>query len=137
MGNNKELEVSQTIGHALKKNSSLVHLDLSYNYFNTKECEIIGNELNSNHSLLGIHMLGNNCRVNAKGFVIPTEGKSGIESAHFFQRGVASDKLAGHPEEDINCWICEKWVEMTIKWVPKLSGPADSDPIFLHLECDE
>lgn len=34
------------------------------------------------------------------------------------------------------CWICEGWNEIKFEWIPGISGDADSEPIFLHLDFD-
>ena len=40
-------------------NKTLVHMDLSHNNFSKQDCEIIDEGLKENHTLLGIHMVGN------------------------------------------------------------------------------
>jgi hypothetical protein len=34
------------------------------------------------------------------------------------------------------CWICEGWNEIKFEWIPGVSGEADSEPIFLHMDFD-
>ncbi|CAG9313733.1 unnamed protein product [Blepharisma stoltei] len=138
MGRYENSDVGQAISKALRINSILKHLDLSYNYFSEEECKIIGQGLSENHDLLGIHMLGNDCYIDSRGFIIPTAYSGKIEQGHFFHRILGKDKNKS-PQRggfSMNCWICEKWMEMIFAWIPGRSGAAKEDPIFLHLECD-
>mmetsp|Transcript_30830 Transcript_30830/g.30481 ORF Transcript_30830/g.30481 Transcript_30830/m.30481 type:complete len:118 (-) Transcript_30830:539-892(-) len=114
MGRYENSDVGQAISKALRINSILKHLDLSYNYFSEEECKIIGQGLSENHDLLGIHMLGNDCYIDSRGFIIPTAYSGKIEQGHFFHRILGKDKNKS-PQRggfSMNCWICEKWVEM-------------------------
>jgi len=58
-------------GEVFKHGNTLFHLDLSYNSFNVDECEAIAEGLQSNHTLFGIHLVGNEATVDDMGFVIP------------------------------------------------------------------
>ncbi|CAG9324752.1 unnamed protein product [Blepharisma stoltei] len=137
MGRYENLDVAQAISKALRINTVLRHLDLSHNNFKEEECKTIGEGLSENHDLLGIHMLGNDCYIDSKGFIIPTAYSGKLEQGHFFHR-ILESKKNKPPQKGItmNCWVCEKWVEMAFIWVPGRSGEAKTEPIFLHLECD-
>jgi hypothetical protein len=63
-------DVAMTIAHSLERNETLLHLDLSQNNFTTCQLEVIAEGLKENHSILGLHMEGNNCSVDPRGFVI-------------------------------------------------------------------
>ena len=63
-----------------------MHLDISYNYFSKNECEVIAELLSSNHTILGLHAIGNDCIIDSKGFMIPTEFTGKIQQSHFFRR---------------------------------------------------
>ena len=43
----------------IENNTELRHIDLSFNSLDDLECETIGKSLESNHTILGIHLLGN------------------------------------------------------------------------------
>ncbi len=62
-------------GHEKRlKDKTLVHLDLSNNYFGKKDAISIGASMEQNHSIYGFHFQGNVGYVDAKGFlVIPEE----------------------------------------------------------------
>ena len=135
IGKNNDLEVAQTISKALKSHKNLQHLDMSFNYLVKSECLAVAEGLKENKTLLGIHMLGNECTVDSKGFVIEVCGAPRVEQGHFFRRIIEKPNYKCK-SEIVNCWVCENWVEMNFKWTPGTSGDAKSHPIFLHLECD-
>lgn len=66
----------------------MLHVDFSNNGFAAPEIEVIAEGLKDNHTILGIHMIGNEASTDAQGFVTPLlnpdklpEGK-----AHIFTR---------------------------------------------------
>jgi len=52
-------------------NGILRHVDLSYNCLDAKECEIFAEAIHDNHTLWGLHMMGNECVVDSMNFVKP------------------------------------------------------------------
>jgi hypothetical protein len=48
-----------------------LHVDFSNNDFSAAEVEVIAEGLKENHSILGIHMMGNEATTDAFGFVTP------------------------------------------------------------------
>lgn len=56
------------MGEAVNK-GILRHLDLSYNSMDKNECEIFGKLIENNHTLWGLHMMGNECVVDSLGFI--------------------------------------------------------------------
>ncbi|CAG9317234.1 unnamed protein product [Blepharisma stoltei] len=136
LGRNHNIEAASALSHAIQTNTTLLHLDISYNSFTSKECEELTNGLNQNHTLLGLHVYGNSCTINSRGFLTPTSTNNNFENSHHFRRMTHFDAQAHKKEERLNCWICEKWEEVTIRWIPGVSGTLE-EPIFLHLECDE
>lgn len=46
-------------------------MDMSHNNFDSRELDIMEVGLKDNHSILGIHMIGNECEINALGFMKP------------------------------------------------------------------
>lgn len=66
-------------------NQTLLHVDFSNNDFAAPEIEVIAEGLKENHTILGIHMIGNEATTDAQGFVTPLvnasklpEGKSNV-----------------------------------------------------------
>lgn len=65
---------------ALEKNKKLIHIDLSFNNFKAPDIHKmgkfrlrsnngIGESFKSNHTILGIHMMGNDAKVDELGFM--------------------------------------------------------------------
>lgn len=50
-------------------NTSLMHVDLRHNNLNSQEIEIISQGLANNHTILAIHLLGNEGEADTQGFV--------------------------------------------------------------------
>jgi hypothetical protein len=53
------------------KNHSLLHLDISHNNFRPEDSEVMADGLVENHTLLGLHALGNSAEMDHLGFMIP------------------------------------------------------------------
>lgn len=54
----------------LVKNKSLVHLDLSSNFFTLQDCKAIAEAIAKNHTIYGFHFRGNYGWVDARGFLV-------------------------------------------------------------------
>lgn len=130
MSRNLSPEDLQIISKTLSIQRSLRHLDLSSNYLTEESCKVIGEGLSSNHDILGIHMAGNDCTVDSRGFIIPNKYVSKVEQGHFQARIMGGKKIKSHGQ--INCWLCEKWIE--IKFDFKCEP---TEPVCIHLECDD
>ena len=52
-----------------KKNKTLIHVDISYNSIRLNDMSMIGESLVQNHTILGIHIMGNEGEVDKKGFI--------------------------------------------------------------------
>lgn len=137
MGNNETTELAYAISDALANNKRLSHLDLSYNYFNKKESDTIAKGLKSNHTIYGLHMLGNECALDSRGFIVSRT----IADGHFTNQPMEFRRIIDEPAYsnrsfNSNCWLCDKWVEYTFYWRSGASGAAESEPLFLHLDVD-
>ena len=55
--------------HNLFKAGVLKHIDISYNQINHLECFKLGTLIKENHSLLGLHMNGNEAFLDPFGFI--------------------------------------------------------------------
>lgn len=51
--------------------STLFHLDITHNAFTAEECSTLANGLLHNHTLFGLHMVGNDATIDDLGFVVP------------------------------------------------------------------
>ena len=130
MNRNLDEQTTRRISEIIRNLPKLRHLDLSSNYLGSNSCEILAKGLEDNHSILGIHMLGNDCRVDARGFLHPDNYVSKVEQGHIKNR-IFAEKKSKHLSVN-NCWLCEDWVEMEFEW----TGEA-SEPVCIHLECDD
>lgn len=132
MGREDSLEVTKAMGEALNTNTKLMHLDISYNHFTIGECKLLGEGLLNNHTILGLHVEGNCCTLDSRGFLLPTSSELKGDSGHYFKRMIGSPKYIHHHVLQ-NCWVCEQWIEVKFN---HNSDEQDLDPIFIHLECD-
>ena len=146
LGKDPSSETLNSLSHLFGENTSLKHFDLSNNYFNVEECEQLATSICANHTILGIHMEGNDCRVDAQGFLHPVlEKRKDIES-HISHRLLSPKRVY---YEDKTCWICDKWQAVTLEWSIEsvawnrrlkhiaTERRASIQPVFVHLDIDE
>lgn len=50
---------------------ALFHLDLSYNGFDAEDCATMAAGIASNHTLFGLHLVGNEAAIDDSGFIVP------------------------------------------------------------------
>lgn len=123
----------------------LLAQDISHNKIRPDDCKAIATALEDNHTLWGIHALGNGrCEIDSKGFVTEGSGDGlfavGTEQLECRINGVKMVVLNTETEDARikrinNCWICEGWNETLFEW-PKEAGKDGSEPVYLHLESD-
>lgn len=111
----------------LQSDSHLRHLDLSFNYLSSDLCQAIGAGLSHNHVLIGLHMIGNYCEIDGRGFVKSSERCEKMGNGVILQR-----ILKKKPGVGTKCWICDKWVEITLT----ISDPKIPTPCFVHFEFE-
>jgi hypothetical protein len=72
--------------------------------------------LEFNHVLQGMHVEGNHCEYNSKGFLVPEKKENILINV----MGTRIKRLHGtKPAEKTlceNCWICGGWRAVTIEW---------------------
>jgi len=61
----QKINIGADFSLMFKENKTLLHMDLSHNNFNKQDCEVIDEGLKENHSLYGIHMVGNEVNTNS------------------------------------------------------------------------
>lgn len=116
----QQRNVAKAISDMLERNSSLTHLDLSHNQLNTIDCTSISEGLSKNHSLLGLHMTGNQSKTDAYGHLVPDAQAWPLESAHSMTRIIGSlSRVVGREQWTLRnaCWICGCWREINFKFV--------------------
>ncbi len=62
---------------AIGDHPALTHLDFSNACLGLPECTLLGAALARNHTIMGLHMAGNKCSVNPRGFI---DGACGVVS---------------------------------------------------------
>ncbi len=99
-----------------KENKTLIHMDLSHNGFKKTEIDVMSEGLKANHTILGLHMLGNDLSTNSQGFLTEREDNPG--ASHIMTRIEPSLETGTLSKEKSmmkigsNCWICEGWTQM-------------------------
>jgi len=96
-----------------RANKTLIHIDLSHNNFKKNDCESMEQGLEDNHTLLGIHMIGNEVNTNSKGYFKDQAADPSL--SHVISRikptlttgTLTKQKL--EMKATSNCWICEGW----------------------------
>ena len=130
------------------KNIELVHLDISYNNINAVDAKAISEHIKDNHTILGIHVDGNDMWVDELGFVYPVE-KSKYKQNHFAQSQIFYRITNDHPlahsniinvqklRSKNNCWICEGWREIKFHYKPNnYEGDLEKAYVRLHLNFE-
>lgn len=140
MGADPEMRAAKKIAELVSTHEQLVHFDISNNFFEKEECQLIAEGLCSNHSILGLHVAGNNAEVDALGFMKPTDTLH-ITSQVLWgrmpvKRSFVSKKLVGISASG-KCWICEGWREVSFTWVNTDPTLIDPEPVYLHLSTDD
>ena len=100
----------------------LLHLDISHNNIGYFDCKQIEKDVKYNHSILGIHVDGNNMYIDELGFIHAVD-KIDYEKNYFAYSQIFYRIDNEHPliKSNIlnvkkirgknNCWICEGWRE--------------------------
>ena len=101
----------------------LVHLNISYNNLSYEDCQLISEESKTNRGILGMHVEGNEMKIDPLGFIHPIQKEQ--KSRNYYSKTQISydyenlkdmPKLLLSPINQIrgrsNCWICECWKEV-------------------------
>eukprot|EP00419_Tripos_fusus_P048195 CAMPEP_0172819810 /NCGR_PEP_ID=MMETSP1075-20121228/14845_1 /TAXON_ID=2916 /ORGANISM="Ceratium fusus, Strain PA161109" /LENGTH=1000 /DNA_ID=CAMNT_0013660399 /DNA_START=94 /DNA_END=3093 /DNA_ORIENTATION=- len=71
IGSFNGLAAGKAIGAVLRNSGTLYHCDLSYNSMDASTCAFIAEGLKDNHSLYGLHVVGNAVSMDPDGFLTP------------------------------------------------------------------
>jgi hypothetical protein len=129
-----------------EQNTTLLHVDMSNNLLNASEMQSISDGLQFNHTILGIHLVGNEAEVDTKGFVKADKNVS-LTHASLYTRispSLAQGKITNTQllqlKVSSNCWLCEGWTEVRFEYRPGVSDDTPEidpeKPIYLNLESD-
>ena len=125
IGLSRNKAFSHKLAETFTTQENLVHLDLSHNQLKKEDCSIIAQGLAQNHSLWGFHILGNEGRIDAKGFLTAEKERApglSLAAEHLTHRinGRRMVTLHQNPitreSSSDNCWICEGWNETLFEW---------------------
>lgn len=129
----QDSQIGTTIAAAFRKHPSLYHVDLSHNQLSEEDCAAVNHGLSDNHSIAGIHMQGNDAKVDALGFVNPKGGCSVPSEAHVFVRILGESQASGMWRPTTNCWLCEGWSEVEFLYSP---CQVSTLSVYLHLSFE-
>ena len=123
-------EFAKELGEYFKEEGvDLIHLDISHNNINQIDSAYISEEVKSNHTILGIHVDGNEMTIDELGFIVPLtkdlrDDKSCANSQIYYK--IDRENFIKTKINNIrkiraknNCWICEGWKE--IEFIYKIS----------------
>ena len=108
-----KFSVSDTEGYLkkfalyFKRDTSLIHLDMSHCGFTVEDCELLNKGLKFNKTILGIHMTGNDSGIDHQGY-LGTEPEP-CSSSHIMSRLTNELEMGTKRQLGSNCWICEGW----------------------------
>ena len=123
-----------------------MHIDFSFWGFTIDDCNNLNVGLSENHSILGIHMLGNQCGIDSKGYfsrsiIPPTQSTLHSKVVSTLHAGEVDSKNLDL-QKWANWWIWEGWIPITFKYEHSKSNCAhlrfnSEDEILLHLSIDD
>lgn len=104
MGNDKLHKTFSVLSDCLAQNESLKHFDISNNYITNEESKDVSKGLHFNHTILGFHIEGNHCSLDALGFMHPNNKTFKEKCNHYTSRLLTKTNFR---TVDRNCWVCE------------------------------
>lgn len=136
-------KAAQSWSRCFENNESLLHVDISFNALPWDDFfEVVAVGLAENHTCLGLHVKGNQAKVDSMGYLHPIDEFSYLATDHVPRNPVtkyqymepppaalkqkkaqeemlAESKLVQEVHE--NCWICGKWTEIEFQFTPGVS----------------
>lgn len=155
----KPRSVVSALADALANNKMLVHLDISNNHLDLEDCSLLAKQLESNQTLIGLHMVGNCGTMDSRGYLIPKQADTKLLDQHkmysiaVFEESHSETGTGSFPAHlaqlvDKFCWYCGQWSEYRFAWMPTSSaGPFAGSctahnisvnmSVRLHLSLDD
>ena len=145
------MDAAIALGEMLACNRYLLHLSLDNNYMQADELQAFGVRLQSNQTLLGLHIDGNCGKLDALGYAYVSSTFNDLSHQHvtrgsrdhnarwldlpsILSRVAPSANLAASSS---NCWICQGWNEVHFQWIPgESSADSNVEKVYLHLSID-
>lgn len=72
-GGHNEFQIANSMKNMFFENKGVMHMDISYCGLTAEEIEIINEGLNQNHTIYGLHSVGNEAKVDQLGFLTKLE----------------------------------------------------------------
>ena len=120
IGSKTDTKLAETLKILFLTNSTLIHIDISHWKLTTQELKIINEGLTHNHSILGIHMVGNKGKIDTLGF-IDADHDEDTAITHIATRlspelntGRIRSKAKIQLRAWSNWWIWEGWLSVPI-----------------------
>ena len=139
IGTFKSKVFANQLAEVLTGQENLLHLDISHNNLKDEECRTVACALSTNHTLWGMHFVGNSTyALDSKGFLRESGSSIGVEHLEIRING-ASMVVSNTEQEEAklkrthNCWICEGWNEAMFEY----PQAKPNEPVYLLLESDD
>lgn len=130
----KVSDFALALGVLFKESSSLLHLDISHNNINFVDSQHLSKEVVHNHSILGIHVDGNEMAIDDLGFITAVKKEDLQENFYAssqiyyeinspltkFNKKLNTSQIVRSIRSKNNCWICEGWREVKFTFRPNL-----------------
>ena len=129
-----------------KLNKTLIHWDFSNWRFSKEEWILMMEGLNQNHTILGLHMIGNEMNTDSLGYL--KDGKGDPAASHILSNVSKSQNNKENTQSKYgfnvasNWWIWEKWTYLKLKidlskLIPDLETDiAPKDKVYIHYSFD-
>ena len=125
----------------------LVHLDISHNNIGYDDAVHLAQEIKSNHSIIGIHVDGNEMTIDELGFLHPSrklnkDNDYYANSQIYYQIGKENNLIKSNVDKirkirsKNNCWICEGWREVLFEYKPENEVHHMRSYVKLHLNFE-
>ena len=128
---------------------SLIHLDISHNNINDIDSKLLSEKVKLNHTILGLHVDGNEMAINELGFIIPIAKNkkdekyfSGSQITYNIDKKYSLRKSTIDNVSKIrrknNCWICDGFREYEFEYFPEepIADP-NNHIVKIHLNFDD
>lgn len=155
-------EACRKLAQVFVENDVLRHLDFSKCELSAGLCQILADGLRDNSTILGLHISGNEGRMNTRGYIVPMPPSDIAQRSAAAAAAAASTEQPGGPQADTEqsqksdqtvekngrgrimsvmqtglcCWVCESWRETRILYVPGISGPEAAD-VWIFTSVDD
>jgi len=86
-----------TLGTVFAEDSVLFHIDLSYNSLKARDCALLAERLRLNHTLFGLHIIGNEASMDDVGFIVPHSSSKNNDLEDLARARASTFHVSGNP----------------------------------------